>query len=169
MSTYLSHASVVRTRRFRCASCGHRAKAVVTGVGEGTASSLNVTGGGPEATAKRRAEENAERDVDHCLAAVACPKCGKRDAAAMRAAWSRVLVPVVLTCAAIALLGWAPMIFDMNMRESDKPIAGWITSGIGVFVGGIVLLFHSPSTRQIDARVKFETETYRDGIVHDEA
>jgi DNA-directed RNA polymerase subunit RPC12/RpoP len=75
----INSATHVETRRYRCRNCSHAAKAAVTGCGEGSETVLNDGG-----TAERRAEENARRDVSRALSIASCPKCGRRDGAAVR-------------------------------------------------------------------------------------
>ena len=132
-------ATTTEMAEFRCTSCGHQATAVVTGIGEGTQSFLNAQG-----EAARRADADARADVQRVLSVTRCPRCGKRDANAVRAWWIRRIGPVLLTVVGIAAAGWAPLIFDINMSESDKWMAAWVTTGIALVVGIPFALLEGP-------------------------
>jgi hypothetical protein len=108
----------------------------IVAIGEGAQSSLN-----PEGTAESRAMKDARHDLDRVYSLATCPKCRFRDSGAVRRWWLRQLVPFALVTGGIAFIGWLPMLIDMNMRESDKPIAGWVVSGIAAFVA-IPYFFH---------------------------
>jgi hypothetical protein len=47
----------------------------------------------------------------------------------------RELMPLVILTLAISPAGWAPLRPELNMREADRWAAGWVTTGIALFVG----------------------------------
>jgi hypothetical protein len=147
-----AHFQVARTksvRLFNCEHCDHEQDAEVIGIGEGAASDLNAPG-----TLRERAERAARADVRATLAVARCPKCGKRSGVAKW--WLRHVGPVALTMLGIALAGWVPLFVDMNMKEDDKWICGWVMTGIAVVVGvPMTLISVLPKWGSIDARVKF--------------
>ncbi len=147
-----AHFQIARTkavRQFHCEHCEHEQDAEVVGVGEGAASDFNSPG-----TLQARAEEAARTDVRRTLAVARCPKCGKRSGVA--GWWLAHAGPVALVVVGIALSGWIPMFVDMNMKDDDKWICGWVLSGIAVVVGvPMTLLSVLPKWSSIDARVKF--------------
>jgi len=138
-------------RPFRCSSCGHKATARIRGIGEGSATLLNIT---PDSVSTRRAQVDAARDVDRTLAIVRCPSCRARDGAAVTRWWLRHTVPLVLMFGLISFLGWLPYFVDVNLREADRPIAGWVMTGIGFFCCGLGFLISVlPKWTSVSARV----------------
>lgn len=129
MDVTFTGATSTDERQFRCGGCDYEADVTVTAAGEGAQSFLNAPG-----TAERRAKADAVRSLDRAMNLATCPKCGYRDPRAARNWWLVQLIPFVLLIAGIAFLGWIPMLFDMNMREADKPIAGWVVTGIAAVV-----------------------------------
>ncbi len=135
MSVTFTSAVTRELRTWRCAACGFETEAEVVGVGEGAQSFLNSGG-----TADRRAEADAVAELDRVMGLAACPKCGQRDPAAVRSWWMRQVLPLVISAAFVAFLGWAPLLFGLNMKPSDQWLAGWIMTGIGLLVCGFMLL-----------------------------
>jgi hypothetical protein len=126
-----SSTTASRTVDFTCASCGHRARATAHGIGEGTATILNID---PDDVSASRARRDAEADAQRTIRIVPCPRCGVRDRGAVLAWWALHVGPLLLLFAGIALAGWAPLLFDLNMHEKDKWLAGWIMTGIAILV-----------------------------------
>jgi hypothetical protein len=122
------------TRRveFSCQRCGHKQLADVTGMGEGVQSFLNSDG-----TAERRAQKDAEKDIDRTIRRARCPKCKQRNPGAL---WN-FLLPWLLMIAAFLLAGivagYAPTWFDMNMAQRDRDVCKWV---MPLILGGSVLL-----------------------------
>lgn len=129
MDVTFTGATSTDERQFHCPGCGYEAEVAVTGAGEGTQSFLNAPG-----TAERRAKADAVRAVDRAMSLATCPKCSYRDPRATRNWWLGQMIPFTLTVAFIAFLGWIPMLCDLNMVERDKPIAGWVVTGIALAV-----------------------------------
>lgn len=153
MQVTFTGASHRETRDFRCTHCGHESKAEVVGLGEGTQSFLNAKG-----TAERRAREDAQRDIDRTLAVAACPKCGQREGGAVRRWWLRALLPHLIGFVLVAVGGWIPLLFGLNMRERDKWLAAWVMLGIAVFVALIMLPSVFAKWSSTKRNVYFEVE-----------
>jgi DNA-directed RNA polymerase subunit RPC12/RpoP len=134
MQVTFAGASHTEQRQFCCQACGHRATAEVIGLGEGVQSFLN-----PRGTARRRAKRDAVVDVDRTLSVATCPRCGHRDARAVRRWWAKALLPHAIGFVVVAASGWIPLVFGLNMRERDKWLAGWIMTGIACFVALLML------------------------------
>lgn len=129
---YQATATATATAEFRCVHCGHRARAEVTGVGEGVQSILNSGG-----TAHARARADARLDIGRTLARAKCPKCQLRDG---RGVW-RFFRPFVITAVLMMsigfVLGFAPTWFDLNMRPRDKALVAWLVPAL---IGGTLVL-----------------------------
>lgn len=135
MQAEFHSAHEVGERTFKCGSCSHQRRASVTGLGEGVATFLNSEG-----TGARRAREDAMKDIDATLAVTACPSCGVRNRGALFRWWFRNLgLPVIIFGAVMAGCAFAPMVFDLNMREEDQRIVVWVMLGIGLFVLALML------------------------------
>jgi Zn ribbon nucleic-acid-binding protein len=144
-------ASQAGIRDFTCVRCGHQAMAQVVGIGEGAQSALNSEG-----TAERRATESATADIDTTLSLARCPKCKERDPAAVWRWWLKYAALSAAMLGGLALAGWAPLLFGMNMRESDKWMAGWIVTGIAVItVVPMMLIDVLPKWWSIDSRIEW--------------
>src|SRR6476469_9684718 len=89
-------AYATRRLQFSCLRCRHKQLADVTGIGEGVQSFLNSDG-----TAQRRAEQDAQKDIDRTIARARCPKCKQRNPGAV---W-KFLMPYLLMAAAFLLVG----------------------------------------------------------------
>jgi hypothetical protein len=68
---------------FQCKLCGHKADALVVGVGQGQGNSaFFLDESGAKSRASSSAEENARKNLVQTLTLARCPKCHRRDESA---------------------------------------------------------------------------------------
>jgi len=119
--------SIRETVDYRCRACGHRQRAEVLGIGIGQQTFLNASG-----TARRRARDNARRELKRTIRFAACPQCGKRSRHLKFLTPYFAIIGLLVATGIIA--GYAPTWFAMNMRDSDKEICRtYITGGFVIF------------------------------------
>jgi hypothetical protein len=136
---------------FTCTACGHRARAVVVGLGEGAATFLNSEG-----TSERRAEADAEADIARTLGLARCPSCGTRDATAVAWFWAPWVGWPAAAMVGSLIVGFWPMLSGMNMSDRDKAICAWLIPLIcAVSMVLVVPLSVLPRWNTLDARVKW--------------
>jgi hypothetical protein len=146
---YQATTSKKGVRHFRCRTCGHRQEAEVTGIGIGTESFLNARG-----TARRRAHDNARKEIDRTIRFAACPKCGQRG---RHLAFIAPYLGMTAFFVALGVIfGYAPTWFDINMSAHDKAICAtyvtWAFVIAAVLAGGLPLWFRWSHN---DGRVKW--------------
>jgi Zn ribbon nucleic-acid-binding protein len=122
------------TVSFRCVHCGQRARAAVTGIGEGMQSFLNVDG-----TARQRAREDARRDIGRTIQRAKCPSCHRRDPRGVWRFFQPYVIVVAVMMSAGFVLGYAPTWFDINMAPHDKAICAWVVPLIMAVSGLLVI------------------------------
>jgi hypothetical protein len=125
MEATITYTSTSDRRRYVCPSCSYEAVVEVLGIGAGAQTSLN-----PSGTSLKRAERDAVNQIDVAVGLATCPRCGHHDASAARRWWRTHLTPMVSMAAGFSLLGWTPLILDLNV--SDQLLVGWIVTGIVV-------------------------------------
>lgn len=126
-------ASATEVAAFRCVHCGHRARAEVTGIGEGAQTFLNAGG-----VARQRALEDAHNDVARTIARVRCPKCQRRDPKGVRMFFKRDLIVAAAIAVFGVLVGVSPYLFGIDMARSDKHLMLWL--GPVMFLGPMLLI-----------------------------
>lgn len=113
---------------YTCASCGHRAKAVVLAYGVGTATALMGLGDGAGASGGM-AKNSAQRNAERVLRAVPCPHCGKRS----WGTWAAMVSRASLGMAGLAALAIVACIVGPMVTPKHP----WAGVGIGLVAIGI--------------------------------
>ena len=102
-------------------------------LGEGAQSFLNSDG-----TAQRRAEEDAQKDIQRTLRRARCPRCHERNPGAV---WSFLfpwLIMAALFMGGAIFIGYAPTWFDIAMSGHDRNICRWL---LPLIMGAVLLIF----------------------------
>jgi hypothetical protein len=135
---------------FRCASCAHEAQALVVGVGQGQGNSpYFLDESGAKERAASSADSAARENATLTLKLAACPKCGARDEAAVRAIKLKAVAGVVACLVLLPLLG----VFIDSLRRTS--FGFWIFVVCGVFAAWGVWRSQSWKWTTIDHRVAF--------------
>lgn len=150
------HTSTVTLKKvlpFRCKRCSHATHALVVGVGQGQGNSAYFL---DESGAKERAatagNKAAEQNAELTLKLATCPKCGERDADALRAIKGKAIAGVVACLVLLPLMG---LVMDGLQRAS---FGLWIFVPIAVLCAWGVWRQQSWKWTTIDHRVAFIPE-----------
>jgi hypothetical protein len=118
---------------FRCVHCGHSARALVVGVGQGAGNSpYFLDEQGAKGRARSKAEEAAHENAELTVRLAECPKCGKTDGSALSSLKGKA------AAGAIACIVLFP-VFGLILDGMQKTSFGlWIFAPLGVLTAWLV-------------------------------
>jgi hypothetical protein len=134
---------VERVEHFRCSSCNHAAKARIRTEDGGVANAYERNAA---RNAVADAAANAEADVHTALALARCPKCGRRDPAALAKHLAWTLVPALVFAALAVAMASIPTLGSI----------GWLCAVGCSIVALVILVGGVRALARIDREVTFE-------------
>jgi hypothetical protein len=93
-SSHSTSLSVKRVMPYACPACGYQTSALVTGIGQAPRAARRDPSLSP-AEVRLRGEESAHENARLTLSLARCPRCGRRDEAALRALYRRMATQIV--------------------------------------------------------------------------